>query len=279
MTLSRRGLLWGAGVLALTACTPAAPALIRPSATPSGPVRERLQALADAYAANTDKLGLSVTDLRTNATFSFRGDFDTQSASIAKVMISLLALRKARSAGEELSFENYGRISKAIRDSDNDSADQLWEWVGGGAAYDALASDLGLAHTHSDPRSTFWSWTNTTPDDQRLLMHRLATGTKAIHADDRLYLLELMGKTNPSQTWGVGHDKGGKVAVSMKNGWVQFKSLDNLWAVNSIGRVSGEGRDYVAAIMCRMPSFDEGRALVDALGADLFAAMGSGTLS
>lgn len=279
MTLSRRGLLLGAGALALTACSSGPAPVVTPSASPTGTVREQLQTTMDAYAANTELLGMSVTDLRTDATFSFRGDFDTNSASIAKVMISLAALRKARAAGDELSFENYGRISKAIRDSDNDSADRLWEWVGGVAAYDALAADLGLPNTHSDPRSDFWSWTNTTPDDQRLLMHLLATGTKAVHEEDRLYLMELMSKTNASQTWGVGHPRSGKVAVSMKNGWVQFKSLDNLWAVNSIGRVTGEGRDYVAALMCRRPTFDEGRALTDAIGADLFAVMGSGELS
>lgn len=278
MTLTRRGLLLGAGALALTACSSPTAPLVTPTASPTGGVRAQLQTIMDTYAANTDLLGMSVTDLRGGGTFSFRGDYDTQSASIAKVMIALAALNKARAAGEELSFDNYGRISKAIRDSDNDSADQLWEWVGGGAAYDKLAKALGLPNTHSDPRSTFWSWTNTTPDDQRLLMHRLATGTKAVHEEDRLYLIELMGKTNASQTWGIGHPKGGKVAVSMKNGWVQFKSLDNLWAVNSIGRVTGEGRDYVAAIMCRRPSFDEGRDLVDAIGADLFAVMGAGEL-
>ena len=27
----------------------------------------------------------------------------------------------------------------------------------------------------------------------------------------------------------------------MKNGWVEFKSSDGLWAVNSMGRVQGEG--------------------------------------
>jgi len=279
MTLSRRGLLLGAGALALTACSSGPVPVVTPSASPTGTVREQLQAIMDAYAANTDLLGMSVTDLRTHATFSFRGDFATNSASIAKVMIALAALRKARKAGEELSFKHYGRISKAIRDSDNDAADQLWEWVGGVAAYDALAADLGLASTHSDPRSAFWSWTTTTPDDQRRLMRLLATGTEAVHEEDRLYLMELMSKTNASQTWGVGHPRGGKVTVSMKNGWVQFKSLDNRWAVNSIGRVSGEGRDYVAALMCRTPTFDAGKALTDAIGADLFAVMGSGELS
>ncbi|NLE18217.1 MAG: hypothetical protein GX632_06725, partial [Propioniciclava sp.] len=82
---------------------------------------------------------------------------------------------------------------------------------------------------------------------------------------------DLMSRTNPGHTWGVGHDRERNVVhVSMKNGWVQFKSIDNLWGVNSMGYVQGKGRSYVAAIMSRMPTFDEGRALVDAIGADLF---------
>ncbi|HRL79258.1 MAG TPA: serine hydrolase [Propioniciclava sp.] len=277
--LSRRGLLAGAAALALVACSRTADPLVTPTASPTGSVRSQLDAVMEVYARNTDLLGVSIRDRRTGAAYAFRGDFDTQSASIAKVMISLLALNKARAAGEELPFERYQQISKAIVNSDNDAADALWEWVGGGDQYTRLAVGLGLPHTHADPRSPFWSWTNTTPDDQRLLIDLLVEGTPAVAQEDRLYLLDVMSQTNAEQTWGVGHDrKKNSVDVQMKNGWVQFKSLDNLWAVNSIGRVQGEGRDYTAAFMCRRPTFEEGRDLVDAIGADVFRILGSGEL-
>lgn len=271
MTVSRRALLLGAATTAaLAACSQGPAPLVTPTATPTGPVRDQLQQVMDAYAANTDMLGLAVTDLRTGAEFSWNGEWVSQSASIAKVMIVLLALVQARRAGTELSFEDRGRASRAIIDSENDAADELWEKVGGRDAYTALARELGLRHTHGDDRSEFWSWTNTTPNDQRTLIDLLVNGTPVVHVEDRLYLLDLMSKTNPDQTWGVGHDKGADVHVSMKNGWVQFQSIDNLWGVNSIGHVRGEGRDYVAAIMTRRPTFEEGRNLVDAIGADLF---------
>ena len=276
--VSRRGLLAGAAALALTACSQGPAPLTTPAAAPTGSVREQLQAVMDVYVKNTDLLGLSVRDRRTGGTFAFNGGYDTQSASIAKVMIALMTLNKARAAGEELPFERYTQLSKAIVNSDNDSADALWEYAGGGDQYTRLAVGLGLPNTHADPRSPFWSWTNTTPDDQRKLMDLLVEGTPAVNQEDRLFLLDTMSKTNSEQTWGVGHDRSKKVEVAMKNGWVQFKSLDNLWAVNSIGRVLGEGRDYTAAIMCRRPTFDEGRALVDAIGADLFRIMGTGEL-
>ncbi|QIK71336.1 hypothetical protein G7070_02350 [Propioniciclava coleopterorum] len=276
--LSRRGLLVGAAALALTACSKGAPSVPAPPPL-TGSVRDQLQALMELYAKTTDLLGLSVRDRRTGGTFSFNGGYDTQSASIAKVMIALMALNKARAAGEDLPFDRYRQLSKAIVNSDNDSADALWEFVGGGDQYTRLAVGLGLPNTHADPRSPFWSWTNTTPDDQRVLIDRLVEGTPAVHDEDRLYLVDVMTKTNSEQTWGVGHDRRkDKVEVAMKNGWVQFKSLDNLWAVNSIGHVVGEGRDYTAAIMCRRPTFDEGRDLVDAIGAGLFTIFGSGEL-
>lgn len=271
MTISRRGLLLGtASSLALAACSAAPTPVSTPTVTPTGSVREQLQATLDAWGTNTERLGLSVRDLRTGEVFSWRGDYASQSASMAKVMISLMALTTAREESRDLSFADFGRISRAITNSENDPADQLWEAYGGRDAYTALASALGLANTHGDDRSEFWSWTNTTPDDQRQLAETLVSGSPAVHVEDRLYLLDVMSKTNSAQTWGVGHDKGDGVRVSMKNGWVQFKSLDDLWAVNSMGHVAGDGRDYVAAVMTRMPTFDAGRSLVDGIGADLF---------
>ena len=276
--ISRRGLLAGAAALALTACSKPAPSVPAPPSL-TGPVRDQLQATMELYAQTTDLLGLSVRDRRTGGTFAFNGGYDTQSASIAKVMIALMTLNKARAAGEELPFERYTQISKAIVNSDNDSADALWEYAGGGDQYTRLAVGLGLPNTHADPRSPFWSWTNTTPDDQCKLAELLVKGSPAIHVEDQLYLLDLMSRTNPGHTWGVGHDRERNVVhVSMKNGWVQFKSLDNLWAVNSIGHVQGQGRDYTAAFMCRRPTFEEGRDLVDAIGADVFRILGSGEL-
>ena len=129
MTVSRRALLLGAAsTAALAACSKAPAPLVTPTASPTGSVRDQLQQVMDAYGANTDQLGVSVKDLRTGAEFAWHGDYVSQSASMAKVMIVLMALVQAREAGEELSFEDYGRASRAIIDSENDPADELWLW-------------------------------------------------------------------------------------------------------------------------------------------------------
>ena len=277
---SRRSGLLAAGGLLLAGCT-SVPNVPAPTASPTGSVRDQLQAALTAISAGTDRLGVALEDLRTGATWDFRGGYAGQSASMAKPMIVAMALRKARTEGLEqpLPWPQSEQALQAIRISDNDAADALWEWAGRRPAYDALAKELGLAATHSSPERDFWSWTWTTPADQRTFLRQLVDGgTQALTGTERAYLLAAMGQVQDDQAWGVGAPRGTGVAVQLKNGWVQFKSTDNLWAVNSIGRVTGEGRDYLLTIMTRMPTFDEGRAYCTTIGDWVFRILGSGEL-
>ena len=274
---SRRAGPLAAGGLVLAGCAGGS-TVPTPSASPTGTVRDQLQAALTAISAGTEKLGVAVRDLRTGASWDFRGDYAAQSASMAKPMIVSMALRKALAdkLAQPLPYPQSVQAQEAIRVSDNDAADALWDWAGRRPAYDALARDLGLAHTHSAEDKDFWSWSWTTPLDQLSFLRQLVEGdTKALTADQRSYLLALMGQVQADQTWGVGAPLSNTVHVQMKNGWVQFKSTDNLWAVNSIGHVQGDGRDYLLTMMTRMPSFDEGRAYCNAIGDWVFRILGS----
>lgn len=279
--VSRRSFVLGAlgvSALGLTSCARPPVNVVRPTASPTGPVAAQLDQIMGVYATNTDKLGVWVRDLTSGRDWDHNGDYASQSASMAKVMIAAMALRQARSEGHELSFDDMTRVSKALVDSDNDSADQLWAASGGADAYQRLANELQMTNTRRDDKRPDWSWTWTTPHDQVILLDKLLHGTSALADIDRLYLLDVMRKTNPGQIWGVGTRRSGDVHVQMKNGWVEFKSSDGLWAVNSMGHVAGEGRDYLAAMMCRVETFAAGKALLDALGGDIFRVLGAGSL-
>jgi len=277
---SRRVGLLAAGGLLVAACT-STPSVPTPSPSPTGSIRDQLQAAVTTIAAGQDTIGVAVQDLRTGATWDFRGDLAGQSASMAKPMIVSMAMRKAAAEGlqQPLPPEQANQAEKAIERSDNDAADALWAWSGGRPSYDALAKDLGLPNTHSAPEKDFWSWTWTTANDQRSFMHQLVTGdTEALTKSQCAYLLDLMSKVEEDQTWGVGAPRSATVKTQMKNGWVQFQSTDNLWAVNSIGHVFGDGRDYLLTIMTRLPTFETGRAYCDAIGQSVFDILGSGEL-
>lgn len=289
--LSRRTLFLGAGALGLTGCALPPVNITRPTNAPTGTVASQLDQVAAVYATNTEQLGISVLDLRSNNEWGFKGEYSSQSASMAKVMIVALALRTARAQGHALAFEQQTDASNALINSDNDSADRLWRYVGGNIndtsqanldraadAYQRLANELEMTSTTRDPNRPDWSWTHTTPHDQVVLLQKLLGGTDAILTEDRLYELDIMRKTNPSQIWGVGSMRSSEVAVQMKDGWVQFTSTDGLWAVNSMGHVEGEGRNYLAAMMCRMPTFAQGRTLLNNIGQDIFRVLGTGTI-
>ncbi len=213
-TISRRSLLTsvavasgGLAVSALAACT-GTPNIPRPTASPGGTIPAQLDEVMRIIANGNPEFGVWVEDNRTGGVYSFNPDYTSQSASMAKPMIVSMAQRKAAADGGELSAENAGLARKAITNSDNDAADALWAYAGGRPAYDALAKDLGMTQTHSDPAKDFWSWTWTNPMDQVLLAKTLAKGgSKALTDAQCAFTWDLMGQVQDDQTWGIGQPK------------------------------------------------------------------------
>jgi hypothetical protein len=283
--ISRRSLLTTAGVIAggmaltgLAACSQS-PAIPQPSASPTGAIKDQLDQALKVISGGSEKFGVYIEDVRSGGTYSFNGGYASQSASMAKPMIVSMALRKAAADGGSLSAENVEYARKAITQSDNDAATALWNYAGY-AGYQTLADGLSMTQTHLDTaKADQWSWTWTTPSDQVKLVKVLATGTsKALTAEQCSFVYDLMGQVEDDQTWGVGQPKSSSVSVHLKNGWVQFKSSDNLWAVNSMGSVVGDGRDYRLCVMTRVADFPTGRDLTSMVGKWVFSILGSGKL-
>ena len=280
--ISRRSLLASAGAvtggLALAACT-GTPSIARPTASPSGTISAQLDTVMTVIAHGSNQFAVWVQDQRTGGVYGYNPDYTSQSASMAKPMIVSMALRKAAADGGDLSPANTELAREAITNSDNDAADALWAYAGGRPAYDALAKDLGMTESHSDPAKDFWSWTWTTPHDQVMLANTLANGgSKALTNAQCRFTWDLMGKVQDDQTWGIGQPRSASVATNLKNGWVQFQSTDNLWAVNSMGGVEGEGRSYFACVMTRTADFATGREITTEVGKWIFSILGSGPL-
>lgn len=284
VSLSRRSLLGAAAATALLGAVGCSQTSIpRPSVSPTGAVRDQLNQVMTTIAGGNPNFGVFVEDLRTGGTWSFNDGYTSQSASMAKPMIVSMALRKARPA--DLSADLITDAVLAITQSNNDAATALWQYAGY-AGYTDLAKALGMSHTHLDEgKPDQWSWTWTTPADQVKLVKALQEGTsEAISFAEAKFVYDQMGDVIADQTWGVGQPKSDsddpqlKVEVHLKNGWVQFKSTDNLWAVNSMGSVKGRGRDYRMCVMTRLPDFATGRDTVSEVGKWVFSILGSGTL-
>ena len=278
VSLSRRSLLGAAAATALLGAAGCSqPAISRPSASPTGAIRDQLNQVMTTIANGNPNFGVFVEDLRTGGTWAFNDGYTSQSASMAKPMIVSMALRKARPG--DLDADQISQAVLAITQSDNDAATALWTYAGPNG-YPELAKALGMGRTRLDEgRPDQWSWTWTTPADQVKLVKALQErDSDALSFAEARFVYDQMGDVIPDQTWGVGQPRSSSVAVHLKNGWVQFRSTDGLWAVNSMGSVEGDGRNYRMCVMTRLPDFPTGRETVSEVGRWVFSILGSGTL-
>ena len=174
-------------------------------------------------------------------------------ASVVKldVLETLLSER-----GPGLSDGDRSLTGQMIENSDNDAATSLWDEVGGPARIRSFNARAGL--THTSPSSCVvcpgfawpgWGLTTTTPDDQIALLKQLVLPNSVLTSTESDYALSLMENVTPSQRWGISGGVPAQATVALKNGWLPLQGAGSDWQVNSVGRVSGSGRDYLIAVL------------------------------
>ena len=90
----------------------------------------------------------------------------------------------------------------------------------------------------------------------------------------RDYALSLMQGVTPSQRWGVSGGVPPQVTVALKNGWLPLRGTDSDWQINSVGWVSGAGRNYLMAVLTTgNPSEQYGIDTIDRLAAMVWQQM------
>ena len=190
-------------------------------------------------------VSVAVLDLGSGASASFGGGaFDT--ASIVKVDILATLLLQAQDAGRHLTASEKTYATAMIENSDNDSASALWRIIGLAEGLDAANERLGLTGTEGGD-GMLWGLTQTTAADQLTLMRQVFGDDSELSEASRTYLRGLMGQIAADQDWGVSAAADGS-RWALKNGWLA-RSTTGLWDINSIGRVTVDGRDCLVAVL------------------------------
>ncbi|GGY02786.1 hypothetical protein GCM10010358_65810 [Streptomyces minutiscleroticus] len=198
------------------------------------------------------------------------GAFDT--ASIVKVDILAALLLQAQDAGRGPTAQERAYATAMIENSDNASASALWAVIGRAAGLDAANERFGLTATEGG-EGGLWGLTQTTAADQLVLLRQVfgADGDSELSETSRTYLQGLMESVVEDQAWGVSAAGSG---WALKNGWLA-RSTTGLWDVNSIGRVTADGREYLVAVLSDGNSTKEqGVALVEAAARAAVSALG-----
>ena len=255
--------------------TPRATAKVtaEPHASPLGPA-------VQAYLAGRDgTVRVAIYDLATGQEWSLGDGAAQAEASIVKVNV-LEALLSQRPDG--LTASDQALAQQMIEDSDNDAATSLWDEVGGATGIGAYNTQAGL--TQTTPSACVecagfpwpgWGLTTTTPADQIVLLRRLVEPGGPLTGAERQYALSLMENVTADQAWGVSGGVPAGVTVALKNGWLPLDDADTDWQINSIGWVSGSGRDYLLAMLSTgNPDEQYGIDTLNAVGTMVWSAMG-----
>ena len=228
-----------------------------PSATSSRPARHTDplgRAAASWLASRSGTVLTAVYDVKTGQTWTLgRGQPQTE-ASVVKLDILETLLDQRGGAG--LSASDRTLTEEMIEDSDNDAATDLWEAVGGASGISAYDTAAGLTHTTPStcvncPAFAWpgWGLSTTVPADQITLLRRLVQPGPVLTTAERHYALSLMENVTPSQRWGISSGVPSQATVALKNGWLPLNSAGTDWQINSVGWVSGLGRDYLMAVL------------------------------
>jgi hypothetical protein len=92
----------------------------------------------------------------------------------------------------------------------------------------------------------------------------ITSKSSPLNAGSCRYILGLMADVAPAQAWGVSAAAGDDDTTAVKNGWLPRTADGGRWTINSIGRIRGDGHDYLIAVISRRNSaMAEGIATVE----------------
>ncbi len=280
-----RGSDEGTGVPPATVEPAASAATVAPSVSPAAsasPATGPLGAQAQAYlAGRRGRVEVAIYDLSTGQQWTLGQQAPQAEASVVKLEILEAVLSQRTSQRTVLSLTEQELTPPMIEESDNDAATTLWGDVGGAKGMRAFDHKAGLAHTSPSnclqcPGFSWpgWGLTTTTPQDQVTVLRQLVQPSGVLDKNDQKYALYLLENVTPSQRWGVSGGVPAGVTVALKNGWLPLGAGNSDWQVNSVGWVSGDGRDYLMAVFSAgNPSEQYGIDTLNHLGAMVWSSL------
>jgi hypothetical protein len=222
-----------------------------------------LTALAAGDSASA--VSVAALNLTTGASYSWGATGGMNTGSIVKLYILETLLVQKQNSGGLTSYQQQ-TATTMIENSNNDSAETLFEAIGGRDALIAANPTLGLTNTTPGP-GDYWGLTQTSAPDYVTLLHNLvATTGSPLTAASQAYVLGLMRNVESDQRWGVGVTADAGTDFANKNGWLNVDDDNGLWLVNSTGVVTIKGQTVLMAVLTQHNSdFQTGINFVQSL--------------
>ena len=207
--------------------------------------------LAAYLAGIGDNVDAVVYDVTRQQYYSYNADAQFVTGSSIKVPIMLTFLDMIeRQHRQPSSYEMY-LLTTMIENSNNDSAEILYNSeVGDAAGVASYMQRIGIKGLNPYPYA--FGWSLITPMAMVNLLTELYEG-KILTARDRNLALYLMEHIQYDQQVGVGDTAPSGATAAMKDGWVI--GPDGLWAMNSSGIVTVGHETYIISVYTTGQSF------------------------
>lgn len=214
----------------------------------------------------------AVYDIQTGKEYRYKPQYREKTASTIKIDILATALHLAQQQHRHgLPANEAAAAVPMITESDNDAAIDLYDDIGGWNPIGTFNKSIGMTRTVPNPEGYFGE-TYTTANDQITLLKQIMLPGGELSIASRKYEYELMRHVIPSQRWGITGGVPSTARVAIKNGWLPETSG---WHVNSVGRVQGDGRNYLIAVYTEWnTSWDYGIDTIEHVAAATWKAMG-----
>lgn len=201
--------------------------------------------ISDALHGRSGDYAVTVFDRVTSVYCTLKGGRHFDSASIVKAIILAALLRWHQETDTPLSANEKYLATLMITESDNNAATDLWDELG----MARLQHFLDLAKMNETELGTdgYWGLTQVTAHDEMLLLELLTKENSVLWNSSRSYELGLMAKVVDWEAWGVTAGTPAGVTWHVKNGWLL--AGDDGWHINSIGAFTGDGKDYMIAVL------------------------------
>jgi beta-lactamase class A len=197
--------------------------------------------------SRSGEITAAVENLHTGRIYVWNPRERAETGSIIKADILETLLHQDMVSHNPLDENTAQVVQGMIEESDNDDATQLWNQVGGASGISAYNKLVGM--TQTDPNTDgYWGETTTSAADQIQLLRQLVDKRGLLDSGSQRYQLGLMRNVVSGQNWGVSGGIPPGVSIALKNGWLPLSS-DTDWEINSIGRIKGDGRWYLIAVL------------------------------
>jgi beta-lactamase class A len=220
--------------------------LTRPTGEASASIDALDEELAEYLAAIGSKIGVVAYDVTRGVTYTYNATHTYFVASSMKVPIMLTFFSQLEAKGREPTTHEQSLLRTMIENSNNNSAESLYEEIGAEKGINAFMKSVGISGL-TPGKPGWWGHSTMSPTTMVALLTKLNNGT-VLNDKHRQMALGYMTHIDSDGRVGLGDNSPKGATVAMKDGWTTALDGTGTSVVNTSGIVTLGSETYILSV-------------------------------